>query len=433
MVEIFLYFLLAVISGILVGLLPGINIWTPLLIMFPFINVLPVWSIVVIWLGSLIGSQYFGSVAALLYRIPGESSTLIYFKDISGLTRNERLLLIRATAIGSLAASMVALVVLILINDYAIEIIKQASSSLVKSIAYAILLSLIISTEKNKTVAAFLMLIGIAVAPKTDQTLPQLFYTIEQWGYYITPVCVITGVMVIPELLNRNTVVEEKIKTFSSTVSLSLTHYFSIIRGTIIGLVGGLIPGQNASASGLLAYQAEDKVNKNPVNKIIAAESADNSAVITGLLPLTTLGLPITLSGMLFVSLLASKLFLLPVDINKPMLAGLTLIDIIFYTGISLSIVYYFLSQHFLDLYSRLLNISTTYQSIIGAVVVVGTIASDLSNIVISAEYFMWLGIFTAIGIALNRGKVSPVPFLFGYFLGNEIFWSFGYFVRLYS
>jgi len=112
MLEFLIILLIGLLSGIVIGLMPGIPAYIGPLILYPFLAYLSVDQILAFWLTSHIGSQYFGSVAAILLKIPGEVSSMIYIKDIGKLNTTERLGLVSQTAWGSTIGSMVSLMVI---------------------------------------------------------------------------------------------------------------------------------------------------------------------------------------------------------------------------------------------------------------------------------------------------------------------------------
>jgi putative tricarboxylic transport membrane protein len=77
------------------------------------------------------------------------------------------------------------------------------------------------------------------------------------------------------------------------------TCRFSILRGGVIGLFVGIMPGAGASVASLLSYLTERKLSKNPerfgngaIDGLAAAESANNSAAHGALIPMLSLGIP---------------------------------------------------------------------------------------------------------------------------------------------
>ena len=109
MLELFLIISIGIISGAIIGLLPGLPAYIVPLILFPFVSQLGIDQILAFWLTTHIGSQYFGSVAAILLKIPGEASSLVYVRDLDRLTITQRLDLIRQTAWGSTIGTLTAL------------------------------------------------------------------------------------------------------------------------------------------------------------------------------------------------------------------------------------------------------------------------------------------------------------------------------------
>jgi len=70
-------------------------------------------------------------------------------------------------------------------------------------------------------------------------------------------------------------------------------------RGSILGFFVGLVPGPCTVISTFLSYSTEKRISKHPeefgkgaVEGVVGPESANNSAVLGGLVPLLTLGIP---------------------------------------------------------------------------------------------------------------------------------------------
>ena len=73
----------------------------------------------------------------------------------------------------------------------------------------------------------------------------------------------------------------------------------SILRGTFVGSIIGILPGLGASVASFLSYGLAKKAAKDPsrfgkgaIEGIAAAESADNAVVPSSLVPLFALGIP---------------------------------------------------------------------------------------------------------------------------------------------
>ena len=98
MLELSFILLLGLMAGIIVGLLPGLPQYVGLLMLYPLIQYMSIEQIMVFWVSCQIGAQYFGSVAAILLKIPGEPSSIIFLEDIDKIKAPARYDLIRQTA-----------------------------------------------------------------------------------------------------------------------------------------------------------------------------------------------------------------------------------------------------------------------------------------------------------------------------------------------
>jgi putative tricarboxylic transport membrane protein len=70
-------------------------------------------------------------------------------------------------------------------------------------------------------------------------------------------------------------------------------------RGTILGFFVGLIPGPAAVIATFISYAVEKRISKTPeefghgaIEGVVGPESANNSAAVTSLIPMLTLGVP---------------------------------------------------------------------------------------------------------------------------------------------
>jgi putative tricarboxylic transport membrane protein len=86
----------------------------------------------------------------------------------------------------------------------------------------------------------------------------------------------------------------------------------SMVRGSILGSLIGVLPGGGAVISSFVAYALEKRVSKHPerfgkgaIEGVLAPETANNSAATSSFIPLLTLGIPGNLSiAMIFVALM---------------------------------------------------------------------------------------------------------------------------------
>ena len=80
-----------------------------------------------------------------------------------------------------------------------------------------------------------------------------------------------------------------------------------LLRASLTGALTGLIPGMGTAISSNVAYSVEQKISASYLQRLTAAESANNAAVITCLLTVLLFGLPILASEALILDLIYSK------------------------------------------------------------------------------------------------------------------------------
>lgn len=421
---------LGILSGMIIGLVPGVGIWAVLVLLFPFIKFFEFWQIIGIWLGTCIGSQYFGSVATLLLKVPGENSSLVFLNDVDRLSIQDRLQLIKETAFGSFFASMVSLVIIFLLLHYSIDAFSVLSSYKVRAVTYLVLFSALVLVDKNKLTAATLIVVGVLLAEKTDFTLPTWIFKIQEVTTDLTTMSLMLGLLIIPEIFSRAETNKSILLTTPTQFNpIGIESFKQMWVGTLFGLVGGTVPGQSATFSSILAYNT----NKESVkNRIIRSESADNSAVLIGILPLIMIGVPITVDAVLLTNILSIKLVQLPDGLINDLgliIPGST-VDLILWFILVFSAVFFIMSQTFLTFYVKVVSFIVKHSKILflllaGWMIWVDHVIQPIGN-------YYWLFLFAAslLGLALKRSNINSIPLILGFVLGDQIYWSFSYFLH---
>ena len=298
-----LIFLLGVIGGIFAGLVPGIGVFTTLILLYPLLLELTLVQLLILYIPLASISQFVGSVPALYFKIPGESTSFIATEYGHSLFMRGHHDLIPLTAVGSLVATILSAMVIFSL-PYLYESMFYAFLS-TKFIFFLILLTgaCLIATSKNKWILstamiAFGLLLGnIGFNASTGK----FFGTFDNdWLTYGVPLFpFIVALYVIPNIMNLDssevngkTIDSAYIKTFSN-----IKGYFGkMINGSVIGMIAGFVPiiGKIVGVSASRAlHKGSDK------ESVIAAESSNNSSIFTAMIPLFLFGVPITLGEIL--------------------------------------------------------------------------------------------------------------------------------------
>lgn len=436
MLEFALILLLGIIFGIMVGLLPGVPGYIGPLIMFPFVSVLPVEYILTFWLSTHIGSQYFGSVAAILLKIPGEVSSLVYVRDIGKLDMRQRLDLVRQTAWGSTMGNMFALGILLLVYYLGLSTgVVSLSGNNVKLLLLLTLMVVMCWFTNHKTLSFVMFITGVVFSEKTAGTLPTWVFKMQEYTTDMSLFGLILGMLIIPEFIRE--IVDEKredpVDVNIKDIKRSKLDFRAMFRGTWIGSLMGLIPGPSHILSGIVSYNSykKDETQK----KVISAESANNSATISAIMPFLFIGFPITLSEFLLADLLQVKMFLMPMDFKNAwsVFGGMNLIEMSFLVILVSALIYHFMAQRFLGVYEKVLHLAYGKLKLIFVALICYLIYVDLIfNPVYLIPYFLTLAVLTYIGYRMLRADINPMPLVFGYILGDMMTWSGYHFYKIY-
>lgn len=425
MITLFFIILAGIFVGVLTGLLPALPVYIGPFLLYYFHNDLSLEYLLVFWLVVVSGSQFFGSVATITTKIPGEESALVYLQDLDGLTLQERNSLLHQTAIGSLIGGIVSSVFLY----FALKIVNLDNLPVLASVKFQLvlytvtLLSLLV-TNKNLVWTILLFCLGFMISPQNNYAINSTWFELKTWFQGYTFFMVLLGVMIIPQILayydNKTSYDSKFTKITSSSQNLWLSF-----KSTFIGLVAGLIPGPSATTASAIAYKTT--TTRSVRDKIIAAETANNSSVISCALPLLAFALPINQNTLIMSNIADIKSLYLPNAIFAgSFFQSFSVLDITIMSLIVSLFIYYYLSTHLIDLYARfVVTLHSRIKYILIAVIAL-LIGIDLYTAETTLVlYLILLTFFTILGIVLKLKNVSPLPLLFTIILGDKLIWLY--------
>ena len=307
-----LYALVGCLLGTLIGVLPGIGPVATIAMLLPATYALPPVSALIMLAGIYYGAQYGGSTTAILVNLPGESSSVVTTLDGYQMARQGRAgPALAAAGLGSFFAGCVGTLLLAAFAAPLTEMafafgpaeycalmvlglvgaVVLASGSLLKAIAMIILGLLLglVGTDVNSGLARFTM------------DTPELADGI---GF----VAVAMGVFGYGEIITNLAKSGEDREVFTAKVQgLMPTREDlrqmmpSVLRGTALGSVLGVLPGGGAVLASFAAYTLEKKIKlkagevalgQGNIRGVAAPEAANNAGAQTSFIPLLTLGIP---------------------------------------------------------------------------------------------------------------------------------------------
>jgi TctA family transporter len=295
--------------GTLVGVLPGIGPVATVAMLLPFTFGLGPAPALIMLAGIYYGAQYGGSTTAILVNIPGESSSVVTTLDGHQMARKGRAgPALGIAAIGSFVAGCIATLVVAFFAPPLAEValkfgppeyfslmvfgliaaVVLARGSIVKAIAmvcFGILLGLV-GTDVNSGVIRY----GFG-APELTDGIGFVALAMAFFG--------ITDVVMNLEHKEKSDVYKERIGSVLPSRQDLRTCFWSIVRGTGLGSLLGILPGGGALLASFAAYMFEKKLAKPPrmfgegdIRGVAAPESANNAGAQTSFIPMLTLGIP---------------------------------------------------------------------------------------------------------------------------------------------
>ncbi len=300
--------------GMIVGLLPGFGPAAGIALLLPITFGMDPTGAIIMLAGIYYGSMYGGTITSILINTPGEAATVASALDGYPLARQGRAG--PALVMQALASFIGGTFGVILICALAPSLATMAASFGPSEYFLIILFGLLLLTAMmgdNKIKGMISALIGFAVAMVgVDIISGAQRYTFGSpeliGGIYFVPVAI--GLFGVGELLfslyeGLHRRPQEKLKVnfrsrdFWPTAQDYLESKFTVVRGSIIGFIAGVLPGSGATIGSIVGYSVEKKISKNPerfgkgeMRGLVAPEAANNAASSGAMVPLLSLGIP---------------------------------------------------------------------------------------------------------------------------------------------
>ena len=303
------YCFIGVLLGTVIGVLPGIGPVTTVAMLLPISFTLQPESALILLAGIYYGAQYGGSTTAILVNIPGEASSVVTTIDGHQMALKGRAG--PALGIAALASFFAGCVSTLLITFAApplaaialqfgpaeyfslmvcglIAAVVLAHGSLVKAIAMVVLGLLLglVGTDVNSGARRFNFgMTGLADGIE--------FVALSMAIYGIAEV-----ICNLEKKLATSVVSDAVGRVWPSVADLKYCAG-SILRGTGLGAILGVLPGGGALLASFAAYTLEKNVAKPPrqfgqgdIRGVAAPEAANNAGAQTSFIPMLTLGIP---------------------------------------------------------------------------------------------------------------------------------------------
>ena len=309
-----LYLLAGAMVGMIVGVIPGFGPSAGLAILLPLtFGMDPVGAIMML-AAIYYGSMYGGTITSILLNTPGESATVASTFDGYPLAKNGRAgpaLVMQAVA--SFVGGTVGVILITILAPMFSQVSRSFGPPEYFLLAMMGMLTLIVMIGSNWKLGIISALIGFALGTVgVDLETGQSRYTFGSaeliGGIYFIPIAI--GLFGLGELFyafysgmhrtgSGGLVQYDKESRFWPTAQDFISTRWTMVRGSILGFVVGVIPGAGATIASLMAYSTERSLSKTPENfgkgemaGLVAPETANNAASSGAMIPLLTLGIP---------------------------------------------------------------------------------------------------------------------------------------------
>ena len=284
--------------GMISGLIPGVGNFVLMLLAWPFLSSFGIIELLIMYASMAAISQYIGSIPAIVYGIPGESSSYPAVAESRNLkTIPQVSKAISGSAFGSAVGSLVVVGLCLAFAEYTDLIKYFYSTYILVGLLCAVTLAMILTCGNRWYVNLLYIFSGLALGVIGYNSYLNInvatFGNTYLYAGLPMPVVLIC-LFAIPQMLHHWDA--DITKTSAKVYELGRVYILNplaLLGSTVIGFFGGLIPGLTTVFSSTAAYNASILFTKDPVKRIVVSETANNAGAFSMLLPLLIFGIPL--------------------------------------------------------------------------------------------------------------------------------------------
>jgi TctA family transporter len=303
------YCFIGVLLGTIIGVLPGIGPVTTVAMLLPISFTLAPESAMILLAGIYYGAQYGGSTTAILVNIPGEASSVVTTIDGHQMARRGRAgPALGIAAIGSFFAGCVATLLVVLAAPPLAAIALEFGPAEYFSLMVCGLIAAVVLAHGSLVKALAMVVLGLIlglVGTDVNSGVRRFHFGFTGLADGIEFVALSMAIYGIAEVA-INVERKEAGRVIADALGRVLPSWqdirhctASILRGTGLGMILGVLPGGGALLASFAAYTLEKKIAKPPrlfgqgdIRGVAAPEAANNAGAQTSFVPMLTLGIP---------------------------------------------------------------------------------------------------------------------------------------------
>jgi TctA family transporter len=306
-----LYAFFGCLLGTLIGVLPGIGPVATIAMLLPSTYALDATPALIMLAGIYYGAQYGGSTTAILINVPGESSSVVTAIDGYQMARQGRAgAALAAAGLGSFFAGCVGTIIIAAFAPPLTELAFKFGPAEYFSLMVLGLIGAVVLASGSLLKAISMIILGLLLAQINTDVISgtaRYSFDIPQLTDGIGFVVIAMGVFGFGEIIanlgqpaEHREVFTKEVKGLWPNKRDFMEAWPSVLRGTALGSILGVLPGGGALLASFASYTVEKKLVRNPripfgkgaIQGVAGPESANNAGAQTSFIPMLTLGIP---------------------------------------------------------------------------------------------------------------------------------------------
>jgi len=423
------YAFAGVALGTLIGVLPGIGPVATMAMLMPTVYGLDATPALIMLAGIYYGAQYGGSTTAILLNVPGEANSVVTAIDGYQMARQGKAgTALGIAALGSFFAGCVSTLVIALFSPPLVQLAFLFGAAEYFALMVLGLILAVVLASGSTLKALCMIVLGVLLGqvstdvisglPRFDFGRPELS---DGFGFVV----IAMGLFGFGEIIANLGRPAEHREVFTDRVGGLLPSredlrqaFPAVLRGTALGSVLGVLPGNGALLASFSSYTLEKKLAADPsrfgrgaIEGVAAPESANNAGAQTSFIPMLVLGIPPNA----VMALMAGAMTLKGITPGPQVMTD----NPALFWGLIASmwignLMLVVLNLPLIGIWIRLLRIP--YRWLFPAIVVfccIGAFSINGSTF----EVFMTAG-FAVLGYVFHKLHCEPAPLLLGFVLG---------------
>lgn len=300
---------LGLFLGIIIGALPGLTATMGVVLTLPLTFTMDPVPGIALLLGVYFGGIYGGSITAILLNTPGTPASAVTAWDGNKLAKAGQAgkaldMALVASVAGGIISAFCLLFFSPVIAKFALKFGAPEMASLCV-FGLTIVVSLCSKDIVKGLSMAGLGLVFASIGIDPVGGMTRLTFGIRGLTTGIDLITALIGLFAVGEILVKvlnidevATKVTDDVRGYCEWKDIKICGK-TIVRGSLIGVIIGAIPGTGSVIASFLSYDTAKKRSKNPemfgegsLEGVAASESANNGVTGAALIPMLTLGVP---------------------------------------------------------------------------------------------------------------------------------------------